>query len=82
MATDQKKVTVTLPKHLLKRLDELVPNRKRSSFIGEAIEEHLNLVEQAVALEEAAGLWSEAHHPELSSDEAIDAWLKDLRQGW
>ncbi|CAN5766982.1 hypothetical protein BH24DEI2_BH24DEI2_00300 [soil metagenome] len=82
MASEQQKVTVTLPKLLLERLDKTVPGRKRSVFITEAIEEHLELIEQSAALEETAGTWSLEHHPTLQDEEGIDNWLKQVRRGW
>ncbi len=82
MATAQKKVTVTLPETLLERLNSVVPSRKRSLFITEAIAEHLDLIEQSLALEEAAGVWTDARHPDLKTVQDIDAWVKDLREGW
>ena len=82
MATGNQKVTVTLPKGLLERLKKTVPQRKRSLFIKEAVEEHLELIEQAVALEETAGIWKQENHPTMTSDAGIDGWLKASRQDW
>ena len=82
MALDQQKVTVTLPKGLIKRLNQTVPSRKRSLFIKEAIEEHLDLIEQAAALEETAGAWSLENHPDMGDNEGIEAWLKESRRSW
>ncbi len=82
MSLDHQKVTVTLPKGLLERLNKTVPSRKRSLFIKEAIEEHLSLVEQVAALEETAGAWSLEHHPDMGDDEGINEWLKESRQSW
>lgn len=78
----QQKVTVTLSKGLLERLNRTVPSRKRSLFITEALEEHLDLLEQSSALEEAAGTWSLENHPTLQDDQGIDEWLKESRQSW
>jgi hypothetical protein len=82
MAIDQKKVTVTLPQALIDRLNQVVPSRKRSLFITEAIEEHLDLIEQITALEETAGGWSLENHPDLEDDTGIDQWLQASRQRW
>ena len=82
MAIEQKKVTVTLPQHLIERLNQTVPSRKRSSFISEAIEEHLDLIEQITALEESAGAWSLENHPEMQNEQGIDKWLETVRQNW
>jgi metal-responsive CopG/Arc/MetJ family transcriptional regulator len=82
MAVEQQKVTVTLPKGLIDRLNETVPSRKRSLFITEAIAEHLDLIEQVSALEESVGAWSLENHPELKDGKSIDKWLKESRQNW
>lgn len=76
------KITVTLPVPLLKRLDTITPSRQRSSFIAKAIQEQIALFEQMQAVDEAAGAWRDEDYPELSDDDAIDAWLLELRQGW
>jgi metal-responsive CopG/Arc/MetJ family transcriptional regulator len=82
MSTEQQKVTVTLPRPLLERLNETVPSRRRSLFITRAIEEHLDLIEQASALEESQGAWSTEHHPDMKDDKTIEIWLKNARQSW
>lgn len=80
--TRQQKITLTLPKALLARLDAAVPARRRSRFIAEAIEERLAIEEQLVALEESAGVWSDERHPELRTEADIDNWLRELRASW
>ena len=75
-------MTVTFPKALLQRLGEYVPPRQRSAFIVDAVEEKLALQEQLAAIEEAAGCWSDEHHPELQTDEDMDRWLSELRRPW
>ena len=77
-----RKVTVTLPIDLLDRLAEYIPARARSEFIKQAVEEKLELVEQAAAIEEAIGIWSDENHPELDSEEAIEQWIRTLRGSW
>ncbi len=79
---DVRKVTVTLPKALLARLEEHVPARQRSRFIAEAIAERLALAEQQAAIEETAGAWRDENHPDMRTGEDVDRWLADLRQGW
>jgi hypothetical protein len=76
------KVTITLPRLVLERMNELVPARQRSRFISEALAERLALTEQQLALEESAGAWSNERHPEMQDDAAIDRWLIELRQSW
>lgn len=80
--SDFQKITVSLPKTLLARLDERIPSRGRSRFIMEAIEERLALAEQIAVLDETAGAWTDANHPEMRTDEDIDRWLAELRSSW
>ena len=80
--TAVQKMTVSLPTALAERLRALVPPRKRSVFIAKALEESLALAEQAQALEEAAGIWTDERHPEMATGEDIDRWLAELRGNW
>ena len=79
---ETRKVTITLPKLVLERMNELVPARQRSRFVSEALTERLALEEQVLALEESAGAWSDESHPEMRDSAAIDRWLADLRRSW
>ena len=79
---DVQKITVTLPRTLLSRLDEHVALRRRGRFIAEAIEERLALEEQSDALAETAGAWSDENHPDMLTGEEIDGWLDNLRRSW
>jgi len=81
-STVVQKVTVSLSKTLLDRLDESIPTRKRSEFISEAIQEKLAMLEQLEALEATAGVWTDERYPEMQSEADIDRWLVELRQGW
>ena len=82
LQTDAQKITVTIPGALLNRLNESIPKRQRSEFIVEAIEERLALEEQYAAIEEAAGAWTDEHHPDLRNEDDIDNWLIEFRKGW
>jgi Arc/MetJ-type ribon-helix-helix transcriptional regulator len=79
---DVQKITVTLPRTLLTRLDAHVAPRRRGRFIAEAIEERLALEEQLAALAETAGAWSDKKHPDMLTGEEIDRWLDNLRRSW
>jgi metal-responsive CopG/Arc/MetJ family transcriptional regulator len=81
-AAQAQKITVTLPRELIERLDDRVPSRQRSRFIANAIESQLAIEEQMAAVEETAGIWTEENHPELKTEEDIEAWLQNLRQSW
>jgi Arc/MetJ-type ribon-helix-helix transcriptional regulator len=79
---DVQKITVSVPRQLLNRLDEHVARRQRGRFIVEAIEERLDLEEQVAALDETAGAWSDEDHPDMLTDQDIDHWLEELRRSW
>jgi len=76
------RITVTLPKALADRLRKQVPPRKRNEFIAGALEESLALAEQSAVLEETAGAWTDAAHPNLRTPGDVDRWLADLRGIW
>jgi hypothetical protein len=76
------KVTITLPKELLARLDEFIPKRQRSHFVALAVQEQLALFEQVAALAESSGAWLDENHPELQSEEDMDDWLAGIRGLW
>jgi metal-responsive CopG/Arc/MetJ family transcriptional regulator len=80
--SDVRKVTVTLPQILIERLDEVVPKRQRSRFIAKAVQEQLAVLEQVVALDETAGIWTDAAYPEMRTEADIDYWLTQLRGSW
>lgn len=81
-SVNTEKITVSLPRELVERLRELIPARRRSVFIAEALQEKLALEEQYNAIEEAAGAWKDEDHPEFQTDEGIDRWLSELRGSW
>ena len=74
-----RKVTVTLPVSLLNRLDKVLPSRRQSAFISQAVEEQLAILEQAAAIEESAGAWRDADYADMTTDDDIDRWLAELR---
>jgi predicted transcriptional regulator len=75
------KITVSLPEELVNRMNEIIPTRQRSRFIAEALEERLALVEQAIAIEEGAGIWKDEDYPHLATDDDIEQWIRELRSG-
>ena len=80
--TTAQKITVTVPSDLLALMDQHVLPRQRSSFIAEAIKEHLDRIIDLEVFEETAGAWTEENHPDLRTPEDIDRWLTELRSTW
>ena len=76
---ETQKVTITLPKRVLQRMDALVPARQRSRFIAEVLSERLALEEQLLALDESAGAWPDEKYPDMQGDEGVERWLAELR---
>jgi metal-responsive CopG/Arc/MetJ family transcriptional regulator len=80
MATQ--KITVSIPTEVLDMMNKSVPARQRSLFIVEAIKQQLEINDFQSALEETAGAWSDANHPEMNTPEDIDRWIAELRGTW
>ncbi len=81
MAGENERLNVVLPRSLVEELRALVPARKRSQVIAEALAEKLVLLRQAKAVREAAGAWSDDEHPELRSYADYEAWKQTIRGG-
>lgn len=69
---------ITLPEEVRADLDRLVEKRNRSRFITEAVRKALLLARQKEALQQAAGSWKDADHPELKAGAA--AWVSRMRR--
>ena len=80
--TTTQKITVTIPSEVLALMDQYVLPRQRSSFIVEAIKEHLDRIIDLDVFEQTAGAWKEENHPNLRTPEDIDRWLTELRSSW
>lgn len=71
------RLSLVLPQPLVAELRELVPARRRSQFVAEAIAHRIALLRLQKALELAKGSWCDEDHPELS--EGADKWLSEMR---
>ncbi len=79
---DSQKITVSMPKALLSKLDSIVSFKQRSHFINKAVSKQIAIVKQTQGIEESAGIWTDEHHPDMQDDKAIDKWLEEIRQDW
>lgn len=73
------KTQIVLPEPLMDELRKTVPNRRRSQFIAEAIEERLRVVKFQKALKECAGCWTDAKHPDLKTQADVNRFLGRFR---
>jgi hypothetical protein len=81
MAGENERLNIVLPRDLAEELRALVPARKRSEVIAQALAEKLARLRQVEAVREAAGAWSDEAHPELSDYADYEAWKKAIRGG-
>jgi Arc/MetJ-type ribon-helix-helix transcriptional regulator len=79
MAKDTVRTTVVLPAETAAKLRELVPTRKRSEFITEAVEQHLMKLTFRQGLELSFGAWSDEKYPHLRTHSDIQRYISELR---
>ncbi len=73
------RIHVVLPDDLLKEIDELVGQHRRSRFIAEAARIVARRDRLVKAIEEGAGILSDEKYPYWSTPEKVARWLRDLR---
>lgn len=78
MSVSTRRTHVILPETVLSEIDDLVGSRGRSRFLTRAAQTELLRLRQLKALQEAAGTWKDADHPELRKGSA--AWVRKLRR--
>ena len=81
-AQETRRINVIFPVRLLEELDELAPPRKRSQIIVAATTDYVHRLKLLRAIQASAGLWEDESHPELSTPEDIDKWLRRMRSNW
>ena len=79
MAEDTIRTHIVFPKDLVRAIDQLVGQRKRSAFVAEAVAEKLEREQLGRALAETAGSLSDADYPHWASQEKISAWVREMR---
>jgi predicted transcriptional regulator len=75
-----RRTNIILPDKLVEEVDRVAGKRKRSQFIAQAIQERLAKIKFEQALARAAGAWRDENHPDLSTQEDINRYLKRVRQ--
>jgi hypothetical protein len=79
---ETRRINVIFPVQLLEELDELAPPRGRSQIIVAATTDYVHRLKLLRAIQETAGLWEDASHPELVTPRDIDEWLRQMRAHW
>lgn len=73
------KTQIVLPDELGVKLKQLIPARKRSLFIAEALEKQLRILKFQKVLKETAGIWSAKVHPDLKTQTGVNRYLAKIR---
>lgn len=73
----RQRVNFSIKLHILKELENLVPNGQRSEFVNEALEGALIQFSRKIAFQETDALRKKLHH-KFYSDEEL---LKEIRYG-
>lgn len=71
------KTQIVLPDALAEDLKTLIPNRKRSQFISEAVEKQLRALKFQKTLKKVAGIWK--NRPEFRTQADINRYLGRFR---
>ena len=79
MSKETVRTTVVLPAETAKKLRELVPTRKRSEFIAEAVEQHLMRIVYRQGRELSFGVWSDRDYPHLRTHDDVKRYIAELR---
>jgi Arc/MetJ-type ribon-helix-helix transcriptional regulator len=74
------KVSVTLPRELVREIRALVPQGEVSSFFTEAVQQYIAYRRQRVALEKGFGAWKSENHPDLMTPEDSIAYVRSIRE--
>lgn len=75
-----KKVSVQLPKELIERIRDLVPEGEVSDFVEEAIRFYVAMQRQKAAIEAGFGAWGAEDHPELATPDDTVRRVRELRE--
>jgi len=74
------KTHFVFPEELLRDIDLIAGERKRSQFVVEAAKEKLERERRRKAFHEAKGLWKDHDYPEFRVMEDVENWVTDLRK--
>lgn len=81
MKRDRLRAHVMVPEDLLREVDALVGDRKRSQFFVEAAREKLDRLKLRRAAHELAGFLKDTDTLHWETPEASSEWVRSLRRG-
>lgn len=71
---------VVIPTLLVKEIDEVVGQRRRSQFLVAAAERELSRLRQLAAIQRYSGAWKRERHPELEGKGGTARFVRRLRR--
>jgi len=74
------KTHFVFPDELLRDIDRIAGERKRSAFVVEAAREKLEREKLRKTLKKAIGLWKKEEYPEFETPKDISRWVSELRE--
>ena len=74
------KTHFVFPKTLLRDIDQIAGERKRSQFVVEAAKEKLEREQRKKYFNDAKGSWKENDYPEFRVMEDTEKWVNNLRK--
>jgi len=77
---EKQRTHVSIPEAILKEIDALVGQRRRSEFLVEAAVKELVRHRQMSALALAAGSWKAKDYPALSTDRGVKDCVRKMRR--
>lgn len=80
MSSNRLRAHVVIPEDLLREVDALVGNRKRSDFFVEAAREKIERMKLQKAAHELAGFLKDVDTPHWRTPEETSEWVRSLRR--
>lgn len=73
------RTTFVLPAEIAENLKKFIPDRKRSEFVAEAINQHLHRMVYQQGLELSFGKWKDEDYPHLCTQEDVERYICEMR---
>ncbi len=74
------KMSVTLPRDLVREIRSTASKGNVSAFFTEAIEHYLAYHRQRIALERGFGAWKDENHPDLKTTDDSVRYVNSIRE--
>ena len=79
MSKETVRTTFVLPAKTAEKLKKLIPDRKRSEFVTEAIEQYLMSISYQQVLDLSFGKWKDEDYPHLRTLEDVEHYITEIR---